>query len=193
MRLRIAAEAARLLAETGGDPAIARRKAAERLGVRDASLLPSGDQIREALEAHRRLFPAAAVPDAALQRQREAALAAMDYFAAFSPRLVGPVLDGSADPRTPVCLHLHADDPGDIARRLLDRGIPASEGSLSVRLARDRRELRPAWRFEAEGVAFELVGLPAAALRQGPFDALDDAPMARASASAVRRLLGRAD
>ena len=57
LRRRVAHEAARLLAESGGDDfAWARRKAATRLGVRDESLLPDGAEILEALRDHRALF-----------------------------------------------------------------------------------------------------------------------------------------
>lgn len=187
-RLRVAAEAARLLAEQGGDLAVARRKAAERLGFRDPASLPSGEEIREALAAHRRLF-AAAGDDSRLRRQREAALAAMDFFVEFSPRLAGAVLDGSADQRSVIELHLHADDPDAVARKLIERGIPAEQRPRRLRLERGPAREFAAWHFEADGLPFELVVLPRLAERQGPLDALDDAPMARASRGALARLL----
>lgn len=187
-RLRVAAEAARLLAEQGGDPAVARRKAAERLGFRDPASLPTGDEIRDALAAHRRLF-APAGDDGQLQRQREAALAAMDFFAEFSPRLAGAVLDGSADARSVIELHLHADDPDAVARRLIERAIPAVQRPRRLRLERGPAQEFAAWHFEADGLPFELVVLPRRAERQGPLDPLDDAPMARANRGALARLL----
>ena len=187
-RLRVAAEAARLLAEQGGDPAVARRKAAERLGFRDPASLPSGDEIREALAAYRRLF-AATGGDSQLQRRREAALAAMDFFAEFSPRLAGAVLDGSADDRSAIELHLHADDPDAVARKLLERAIPAVQRPRRLRLERGQAREFAAWHFEADGLPFELVVLPRQAERQGPLDPLDDTPMARANRSALARLL----
>lgn len=187
-RLRVAAEAARLLAEQGGDPVVARRKAAERLGFRDPASLPSGDEIREALAAHRRLF-APAGDDGRLRRLREAALEAMDYFSEFSPRLAGAVLDGSADDRSAIELHLHADDPDAVARKLIERSIPAVQRPRRLRLERGPARECAAWHFEADGLPFELVVLPRLAERQGPLDALDDAPMARANRGALARLL----
>lgn len=187
-RLRVAAEAARLLAEQGGDPAVARRKAAERLGFRDPASLPTGDEIREALATHRRLFTAAG-SDGLLRRQREAALAAMEFFAEFSPRLVGAVLDGSADARSAIELHLHADDPDAVARKLIERSIPAVQRPRRLRLERGPARELAAWHFEADGLPFELVVLPREAERQGPLDPLDDAPMARANRGALARLL----
>ena len=135
MRLRIAQEAARLLAETGGDDfGWARSKAAARLGVRDESLLPDG-----------------------------------------------------AD--APIRIHLHADDPDAVARRVLERGIPARQSSRRVRLERDRRTDVPAWTFDAGGMAFEILQLPLAALRQAPRDPLGDERLARSSLASLRRRL----
>jgi hypothetical protein len=187
-RQRVALEAARLLAEHGGDDiAWARRKAAARLGVRDESMLPGGDEILAELRGHRALFGGrAAATD--LRRLREAALAAMEYFAALEPRLVGAALEGDSGD-APVRLHLHADDPDAVARVLLERGIPARQKSRSVRLERDRSTDVPAWTFEADGIAFELLQLPLTALRQPPRDPLDDRAMERAGRAAVRRLL----
>ena len=185
----IARDAARLLAETGSDDLLwARRKAAARHGVRDEAALPGGDEILAALREHRELFGGAG-DQGALRRQREAAIEAMHHFADFDPRLVGPVLAGDAGDDTPVRLHLHADDPDAVARRLLERGVPARQTSRSVRLTRERSVDVPAWSFDAGGVAFELLQLPLSALRQPPRDPLDERPLERASIGTVRRLL----
>ena len=64
-------------------------KAAARLGVRDPSALPGGEEIRAALMDRRRLFQPEAGA-ALLHRQRAAALEAMVFFEEFHPRLVGP-------------------------------------------------------------------------------------------------------
>lgn len=188
-RLQIARDAARLLAETGSDDvAWARRKAAARHGLRDESALPDGDEILAALREHRALFGGAG--DAAgLRRRREAAIDAMDHFAEFEPRLVGPVLAGDTADGAPVRLHLHADDPDAVARVLLDRGVPARQTSRSVRLSPDRRVDVPAWSFDAGGIAFEVLQLPLSALRQPPRDPLAERPLERATIAGVRRLL----
>lgn len=187
-RLQVAEEAARLLMEGAADsPEAARRKAAARIGVRDEAVLPTGDDIREALAARRRLFPTATDPDP--RRMREAALEAMAFFAAFDPRLAGAALDGSPGPDAVVILHLHCDDPDVIARLLQDQRIPARQRSRRLRLERGQAVEVPAWDFVADGIGFELLVLPSGALRQPPLEALDDRPMARASAAAVRRLL----
>lgn len=192
-RQQLAQEAARLLA-TGAqhDPARALRKAAERLGIRDESLFPGGDEIREALQAHQRLFGGEA-PASRRQALREAALEAMAFFAAFDPRLAGAALDGPVDAHTPVCLHLHADDPDAVAHFLHDQRIPATQATRRLRLARGETAPLPCWEFAAGGIAFELWVLPISALRQAPLEPLEDRPMRRATASALRQLIAAGD
>ncbi|GAB2497224.1 hypothetical protein [Arenimonas alkanexedens] len=192
-RQQLAQEAARLLA-TGAhhDPAQALRKAASKLGIRDEASFPGGDEIREALQAHQRLFGGEA-PSSRLQALREAAQEAMGFFAAFDPRLSGAALEGPVGAHTPVCLHLHADNPDDIARFLHDQRIPADQSTRRLRLAREQARPLPCWEFAAGGIAFELWVLPLSALRQPPLDALEDRPLRRASASALRQLIAGGD
>ena len=154
-RHRLAHEAARLMAEGGiRDHQQARLKAAERMGIRDEGSLPRNAEIDEALREYQRLFQGGAQAGA-LRERREAALEAMEFFRAFQPRLVGRVLDGTADAHTPVAMHLHADDADEVARFLDEAGIPARPGSRRVRLDRAREREAPAWSFEADGLAFE--------------------------------------
>ena len=188
-RLRLAQEAARLLA-TGAqqDPSQALRKAAARLGIRDEADFPGGDEIREALLAHQRLFGGGA-PASRRRALQEAAQEAMTFFAAFDPRLAGAALEGPVDAHAPVCLHLHTDDPDDVARFLHDQRIPADQASRRVRLTREQTAPLPCWEFSAGGIAFELWVLPLAALRQAPLEPLEDRPLPRVSASALRQLM----
>lgn len=189
-RLLVAREAARLLAESGlGDYSQAKLKAARRLGFRDEASLPPNTDVEQALLEHRRLFQ----PDsgAALQRSRRAALAAMEFFASFQPRLVGAVLEGTGDAGTPVTLHLHCDDPEAVHRFLDQHGIPASPHERSLRLDRERRARFPAWQLEADGIGFELLVLPPPILRQAPLSPVDERPMQRASTRHLRDLLGQ--
>ncbi|MDQ3289627.1 MAG: hypothetical protein M3Q42_15540 [Pseudomonadota bacterium] len=187
-RLRLAQEAARLMAEGGfRDFHQAKRKAAERLGVSDDALLPRNSEIEEALREYQRLFQPGNMD--AVHRRREAALQAMEFFAGFSPRLVGPVLDGTADARSPVALHLHTDD-ADAAQRFLEQhGIPAELRSRRVRLDRERSGDFPSWHFSADGIAFDITVLPHDVLRQAPLSVLDQKPVRRASVSQLRQML----
>ena len=192
-RHRLAHEAARLMAEGGiRDYHQAKLKAAERLGIHDDASLPRNGEIDEALREYQRLFQGDAQSDA-LNARRRAALHALEFFEAFRPRLVGRVLDGTADVHTPVSLHLHADDADAIPRFLVDAGIPAESSWRRLRLDRVRELDAPAWVFSADGIAFDLTVLPLDTLRQAPLSAVDERPMPRASASQLRALLAEGE
>jgi hypothetical protein len=188
-RLRLANEAARLMAEGGfRDYRLAKMKAAERLGIQDDASLPRNREIEEALREYQRLFAGQAQLDAVRVR-REAALRALEFFAPFSPRLAGPVLEGTADANSPVHLQLHADDADAVPRFLHEHRIPADARSRHVRLDRERSGDFPVWVFSVEGLGFDLTVLPEGALRQAPLSGTDERPMRRASAAQLRLLL----
>lgn len=188
-RLRLAHEAARLMAEDGiHDFHQAKLKAAARLGIADDASLPRNREIEDALREYQRLFRGQAHASA-LRQRREAALRALDFFAGFDARLVGPVLEGTADEHSPVALHLYTDDTAAVPRFLEDQRIPAEERSRRVRLDRERQDDVPVWLFGAEDLTFDLAVLPHDALRQAPLSGVDEKPMRRASASQLRELL----
>jgi hypothetical protein len=188
-RQRIAFEAARLMATQGvRDSAEAARRAARQLGEDAAHGLPEHTQVLDQLREYQRLFQRDTQPQA-LRARREAALQAMQFLAAFEPRLVGAVLDGSADANTPVSLQVFSDDPEAFARLLAEQGWPVTTFDQRLRPRRGQAERFPAWRFLADGLPFEIVALPMALLRQAPL-AADGRPMARASAAALREKMG---
>jgi hypothetical protein len=188
-RRRIAVEAARLIAEGGlRDYRQAKLKAAQRLGIFDDVSLPKNGEIEEALREHQRLFRANDQPET-LRSLREAALEAMRFFAEFEPRLVGPVLEGTADEHSAVCLHLH-DDGGDrVAMFLQERGIPYEERTRRLRLERDTTADVPVFVFSAGDSAIDITVLPYDRLRQAPLDRIDEKPMRRANLAAVEELV----
>ena len=188
-RQRLAHEAARLMAEGGiRDYHQAKLKAADRLGIHDDASLPRNREIEEALRQYQRLFLGVSQADA-LRSRRQAAVRALEFFAAFEPRLVGPTLEGTADDASPVQLHLFADDPDAVARFLDEHGIPADARERRVRLDRERVLDAPVWVFSAEELSFDLLVLPLHGLRQARLSPLDERPMRRASLSQVRQLL----
>jgi len=188
-RYRLAREAARLIAESGvRDFHQAKLKAAERLGIHDDASLPRNREIEEALREYQRLFQGEQQTDA-LRLRREAALRALDFFAGFDPRLVGPVLDGTADANSPVQLHLYTDDADSVPRFLEDHRIPAEARARRMRLDRERTLDCTVWLFAAEDLSFDVCVLPHAALRQAPLSSIDEKPMRRASATQLRELL----
>lgn len=188
-RRRLAHEAAKMMVEGGiRDFHQAKRKAADRLGIHDDASLPRNREIEEALREYQRLFLGRAQADA-LHVRREAALRALEFFAPFDARLVGPVLDGTADANSPVALQLYSDDPDAVPRFLEEHDVPADARSRRLRLDRSRSDDFPVWLFSAEGLTFDLTVLPRLALRQAPLSSIDAKPMPRASAAQVRQLL----
>jgi len=188
-RQHLASEAARLMAEGGiRDFHQAKLKAAQRLGIHDDASLPRNREIEDALREYQRLFLGEA-QGREVRRRREAALRALEFFHDFQPRLVGPVLDGTADANSAVALHLHDDDPDALPRWLDEHGIPAESRSRHLRLDREREGDFPVWLFAAEELSFDVTVLPADVLRQAPLSGIDGKPMRRASASQLSALL----
>jgi len=123
MRERIAAAAARIMAEDGIDSfALAKRKAARQLGAPDTEAMPRNDEVEEALHAYRALYQADEHPQRVAELRR-IALDAMRTLEQFSPYLTGPVLKGTAGPYAEIELQLFPESPKDVEIYLLDRGI----------------------------------------------------------------------
>jgi hypothetical protein len=187
-RHRLAHEAARLMAESGmRDFHQAKLKAAERLGIFDDASLPRNREIEDALREYQRLFQRDNAAE--LRQRREAAMRALEFFKPFDPRLVGPVLDGTADARSAVSLHLYSDDEDAAPRFLEQHGIPTESRSRRLRLDREREGEFPVWLFTAEDIAFDITVLPLDVLRQAPLSGVDKKPMKRASLVQLRQLL----
>jgi hypothetical protein len=123
-RARIAAAAARLMAEDGIDDfALAKRKAAKQLGALDSQALPGNDEIEAELRAYLALYQADEHPQRVAEL-REIALDAMRTLERFSPYLTGPVLKGIAGPYAEIELQLFPDSVKEVEIFLLDRNLP---------------------------------------------------------------------
>jgi hypothetical protein len=126
MRARIAAAAARLMAEDGIDDfALAKRKAARQLGAGDTQALPRNDEIEAELRAYRALYQAGEHPEV-IAGLRRAALDAMRALEHFNPYLTGPVLTGLAGPYAEIDLQLFPDSTKEVEIFLLDRNLTFS-------------------------------------------------------------------
>jgi len=122
-RARIAAAAARLMAEDGIDDfALAKRKAAKQLGALESQALPGNDEIEAELRAYLALYQAEEHPQRVAEL-REIALDAMRTLERFSPYLTGPVLKGIAGPYAEIELQLFPDSLKEVEIFLLDRNI----------------------------------------------------------------------
>ncbi|MGH8121331.1 MAG: hypothetical protein ACREPT_01005 [Rudaea sp.] len=189
LRARIAADAARLISESGlRDYHAAARKAAQRLGAKDDCVLPKADEIEGALRAHQQLFAADQQP-LLLRRLRETARDAMRFFAHFEPRLVGAVLEGTADRHSAVCLHLFSDDADAPARLLDEHGIPCEHKSRRLRLTQDTFAEYPVLLFAIDSTQLDLTVLAYDSLRHAPMDRTQQGRMRRATLSALEELL----
>ena len=168
----------------------AKRKAAERLGVGTEAALPRNTEIEASLAEYQRLF-AAGTHETTLNAQRRAALQAMRALAQFSPRLVGPVLSGTATAHADVQLHLFADNPDAVAISLLDRGVGHETGEHRLRLDAERLASFPSVRFQIEAQVIDATVFPLDGIRQAPVSPLDGRPMRRADASELAGLIER--
>lgn len=189
MRLRLAQEAARILVESGSrDFSLAKRKAVEHLGDHDTRKLPSNLEVEQALVEYQRLFRADTQPQH-LQVLREVAKQAMQFFAAFDPRLVGPVLSGTADTNTTVNLHVFSDTPEDIDLLLMDSGIPFENHDKRLRISSEGYENFPCYSFIADLQKVETTVFPSSKRSPAPLSPVDGKPMQRATLSDLEKML----
>jgi hypothetical protein len=120
MRASIAAAAARIMAEEGIDDfALAKRKAAKRLGAADSEALPANDEIEAELRDYLALYQADEHPERIVELRR-VALDAMLALERFHPYLTGPVLAGLAGPYAEIELQLFPESSKDVELFLLD-------------------------------------------------------------------------
>ena len=189
LRRALAQEAARIMAEHGiGDFLQAKRKAADRLGVNDVSVLPKNVEIEDALREHQRLFRRDS-HDHMLKEQRRVALDTMRRLAEFQPRLVGSVLTGTATDYSDINLHLFADRPESAALKPIEIGVPHEFYERRVKMDAERSVTYPALRFDADGRTVDATVFPIDGIRQSPYSPVDGRPMKRADFREVSELV----
>ncbi|MGF6492460.1 hypothetical protein ABIE56_000615 [Luteibacter sp. 621] len=192
-RVLVAQEAARLMSEHGiRDFHHAKLKAAERLGIVDTQALPRNQEIEDALREHQRIFHGDTQPQA-LRARREAAIEAMRFLRTFDSRLVGAVLEGTADEHSAVCLHVYSDDPEAPGLFLTEQGIPLETQTRRLRWPGNEQSEHTVLLFGADGIPFDITVLPLDALRQAPLDRVDERPMRRATRAMIQELLAEED
>jgi hypothetical protein len=203
LTLELAAAAARLIAEDGCDYATAKRKAAELvLGSGVRSRWPENDLVEAELRRYLRTF-GGEEHAALLAELRAAALALMEYLAAFNPHLVGAVLNGTATEHSALHLHLYTDSAKDVEMYLLNDGVRFEvEDADEASGALERIELQvPRRIFRASRGAPQAVlsVLPTDAVRVAARFRSSDETLSpiersgRAGIAAVRALLAAAD
>jgi hypothetical protein len=153
--------------------------------------LPSNQEIEDALREHQRLF-GGLERERHLEVLREAAAAAMRELAAYKPRLVGPVLSGTADRNSPVSLHLFADSSEEVGFTLMERGIPHRRTEHPVRMSTGEVERVPGYSFLAGEVQLELLVFSGRTRGHTPLSPVDGRAMRRAGLVEVESLLASA-
>jgi hypothetical protein len=191
-RQLLAQEAARIIVDQGlRDYRIAKTKAAERLGMNSRGALPGNAEIEEAIAEHLLLFNGESHAGF-LHGLRSTALSVMRLLEEFSPRLVGPVLAGTADDNSAINLHVFADSCEVVALFLADRGIACRlyERRLKSRRGRNvQPDIIPGYEFKFEGEPVEATVFRVDGIRQAPLSPIDGRPMRRADDKSVRTLL----
>ena len=125
VRARIAATAARMIAQDGADYSTAKTKAARQvLGVDRPSpnYLPDNIQVEDEVRRYQSLFQGPSQA-ARVKHMRSAALEVMEQLAEFRPYVTGPVLNGTAGEHDDIHLQLFADSAKDVEIFLLNRNV----------------------------------------------------------------------
>src|SRR3990172_8362033 len=188
MRPRIAAAAARIMAEDGiEDFAMAKRKAARQLGAEDTRSLPANDEVEAELRAYLSLYQGEEQRERILSL-RTLALAAMQALAQFRPYLSGPVLKGTAGRYSDIDLQLFTDDSKAVEIFLLNRPIPY-EATQQRRFAGDRERAVSVLKLDWEGVPLNVAVYSANDERGTLKTTPAGRPIERAGIRAVAQLL----
>jgi len=192
-RQLVALEAARIIVEQGiSDYFLAKTKAAERLGMTDFGSLPRNSEIEAAVADHLQLF-GREQHSSLLQTLRKSALVAMEMLAQFRPRLVGPVLAGTASDNSPVNLHVFSDTPESVALTLEEQQVSFRPFDRRLKSRRDQAERFAAFRFLLGDHTVEATVFPVNGMRQAPISPIDGRPMKRANSKKVRAMLTAVD
>ena len=185
----LAQEAARIIVDHGvRDYRVAKQKAAERLGVGARGSLPGNAEIEAAVADHLQIFGGEAHSDL-LRLMRTAALSAMELLSEFAPRLVGPVLIGTADENSAVNLHLFTDSPEMVAMEIGDMGIHFKPYERRLKSRRGQIEMYPGFEFSHSNETIQATVFPVDGIRQAPMSPIDGKPQTRANSDAVQTLL----
>ena len=188
-RLMLAQEAARIMVEHGvRDFRAAKRKAAERLGMSSRGSLPRNAEVELAVSEHLQLFGGGSHANY-LDEMRQTALAVMGLLEAFTPRLVGPVLLGTADDNSAVNLHLFADSAEMVAMEIGDMGIQFRPYERRLKSRRGQVEMYPGFEFSHSNETIQTTVFPVDGIRQAPMSPIDGKPMKRADSDGVQALL----
>ena len=192
-RQRLAEEAARIILEEGvRDYGLAKRKAADHLGMAGRPDLPTNTEVETAVLERNRLFSDPESRREYVDRLRAAVLV-MERLEHLEPRLVGPLLLGILEAQPVINLHGFAETVEEVIIDLADSGIQCRSGERHYRGGSSGIRA-PFLSFRGpEGVDIELTIFPQDGIRQAPPSPVDGRPMARLHLAGVRELLKAAE
>ena len=190
MRTRIAAAAARIMAEDGVDDfALAKRKAARQLGAEDTQALPKNEEIEFELRTYQSLYQGDE-QRARIRLLRSRALEVMRLLEPFRPYLCGPALKGTAGRYSELDLHLFTDDTKAVELFLLNRAI-AYQAAQQRHFVGDHERVVSVLKLDWEGIPIN-IALCLANDERGVLKATPAGrPIERAGIAAVALLLAR--
>ena len=171
------------------DFALAKRKAAERLGLRAGEgALPTNAQVQERLVERQRIFEPE-VHDLRLAKLRLVAANIMGLLDGFRPKLVGAVLEGTATQTSAIELHVFSDSPEAVAAVLEQRGLRLHDSQRRYRFGRELVEQIPGFDLVVDDEELQVMVFPERGPKHSPLSPVDGKPMRRASRPAVLALL----
>ncbi|QDC89738.1 hypothetical protein FIT80_06075 [Candidatus Methylopumilus universalis] len=133
IRFQVAHKAAQMMVEEGiSDYAFAKRKAANFFGLMDGDVLPSNNEINDAIKEHQAIF-LNKEHEGRLKALRLEALNLMKKLSAFNPHLIGGILDGAIGRYPKTHIELYADSMKEIEFFLLNLGIPYETRDLKLK------------------------------------------------------------
>jgi len=189
LRQELAFEAARILATEGQrNYRNAKEKAASRLGLAGRTSMPSNSEIEDELKRYQALHGGESHASD-LTEMRRAALEAMKFFSRFRPKLVGPVLEGTADRHSRISLHVFCDNAEEVVTFLLSRNIQFGQETRRIRWHDDSYRELELIVIEADGQCFELGMMTGSAWKQPPPDPVDGRAQRRAGAGEIERMI----
>lgn len=188
----LAAEAARIIVEEAQtDYGLAKRKAAERLGLSTRSALPDNARVQAEVIAYQRLFGGTAYVQQ-LQTLRRTAVQAMQLLAEFEPRLTGAVITGAIGDAHRVQLHAFPDKAEMVDVFLANRGFEIKEDERDYRYGDGRVQSVPLVRFQAGAVGVDVALFMPGDERRAPLSPQDGLPAKRLTLAQAEALAAAA-
>lgn len=179
MRQQLAQEAARIIAEEDiKDFHAAKQKAAARLHAPHTHNLPRNDEIQAALSEYQRLFRADSQPQH-LQQLRQISRKAMAFLESFKPRLVGAIIDGTADQFSDITLHLFTDTSEEVSLFLIEKRIPYELTSRRLAMNNGEEKELPTYLVSLDDSPIELIVFAHNHLHHAPRNPISGKPMQR--------------